>query len=56
MSQLRLTQIKQLAQDPQLVAGKTQIQSQVSLPLGIYLPYTYLAHHSTRLSCLGYWC
>lgn len=49
MSQLRLRQIKQLDQDPMLVNGKAETQTQVSLPLNIYglnhnsiLPLTYL--------------
>lgn len=36
MSQMRLRQIKQLDQDPMLVSGKAETQTQVSLPLNIF--------------------
>lgn len=43
MSQLRFRQVKQFAQDPQLVTGKVKTQAQVSL-----LPNVCgLSHYST---------
>lgn len=62
MSQLRLKQVRQIVQDPQLLSRKSHTQTQVSLPLNIYglnhysiLALTYLAQHNARPSCLGCW-
>lgn len=52
MSQMRLRQARQIAQDPQMVSGKSQTQTQASLTPNIYglnhysIPVlTYLAQH-----------